>query len=89
IRLKDVEKWYGRMHVLRGITLDVAPGEKLVICGPSGSGKSTLIRCINQLEAHQRGSITVEGIALSDDPKVLRSIRREVGMVFQGFHLFP
>ena len=63
IRLKDVEKWYGRMHVLRGITLDVAPGEKLVICGPSGSGKSTLIRCINQLEAHQRGSITVEGIA--------------------------
>ncbi|MCR2526538.1 ATP-binding cassette domain-containing protein, partial [Salmonella enterica] len=81
IRLKDVEKWYGRMHVLRGITLDVAPGEKLVICGPSGSGKSTLIRCINQLEAHQRGSITVEGIALSDDPKVLRSIRREVGMV--------
>ena len=89
IRLKDVEKWYGRMHVLRGITLDVSPGEKLVICGPSGSGKSTLIRCINQLEAHQRGSITVEGIALSDDPKVLRSIRREVGMVFQGFHLFP
>ena len=89
IRLKDVEKWYGRMHVLRGIMLDVAPGEKLVICGPSGSGKSTLIRCINQLEAHQRGSITVEGIALSDDPKVLRSIRREVGMVFQGFHLFP
>ena len=89
IRLKDVEKWYGRMHVLRGITLDVAPGEILVICGPSGSGKSTLIRCINQLEAHQRGSITVEGIALSDDPKVLRSIRREVGMVFQGFHLFP
>ena len=89
IRLKDVEKWYGRMHVLRGITLDVAPGEKLVICGPSGSGKTTLIRCINQLEAHQRGSITVEGIALSDDPKVLRSIRREVGMVFQGFHLFP
>jgi len=75
--------------VLRGITLDVAPGVKLVICGPSGSGKSTLIRCINQLEAHQRGSITVEGIALSDDPKVLRSIRREVGMVFQGFHLFP
>ena len=89
VRLKDVEKWYGRMHVLRGISLDVAQGEKLVICGPSGSGKSTLIRCINQLEAHQRGTIAVEGIELSDDPKVLRSIRREVGMVFQGFYLFP
>ena len=64
VRLKDVEKWYGRMHVLRGISLDVAQGEKLVICGPSGSGKSTLIRCINQLEAHQRGTIAVEGLSL-------------------------
>lgn len=89
VQMKNVEKWYGSMHVLRGITLDVPHGEKLVICGPSGSGKSTLIRCINQLEVHQKGDIFVDGVELTDDVRTLRAIRRDVGMVFQGFFLFP
>ena len=89
ISLQKVNKWYGSMHVLRDVTLDVALGERVVVCGPSGSGKSTLIRCINRLEEHQEGRITVDGIELSDDLKALDAIRREVGMVFQSFNLFP
>lgn len=89
VQAQNVEKWYGPMQVLCGVNLDVMPGEKLVICGPSGSGKSTLIRCINQLETHQKGKIIVEGTELIDDPRILRQIRCNVGMVFQGFHLFP
>jgi general L-amino acid transport system ATP-binding protein len=77
------------MHVLRDINLDIALGERVVVCGPSGSGKSTMIRCINRLEEHQAGKIMVDGIELSDDLKSLDAIRREVGMVFQSFNLFP
>ena len=84
-----VNKWFGDFHVLRDIDLDVARGEKIVICGPSGSGKSTLIRCINRLEEHQKGRIIVDGIELTDDLKNIDSIRSEVGMVFQSFNLFP
>ncbi len=89
IRLDRVNKWYGEFHVLREITLSVARGERIVICGPSGSGKSTMIRCINRLEEHQQGSIQVEGIELTNDVKNVDAIRREVGMVFQSFNLFP
>jgi len=89
IELIDVHKWFGPFHVLRGINLTVARGERIVICGPSGSGKSTLIRCINRLEAHQRGRIIVDGIELTNDVKHIERIRREVGMVFQHFNLFP
>jgi general L-amino acid transport system ATP-binding protein len=85
-----VNKWYGNSyHVLRDIELSVATGEKIVICGPSGSGKSTLIRCINRLEEHQEGHIRVDGTELSDDVKAIEKVRREVGMVFQQFNLFP
>ncbi|MFM7303438.1 MAG: amino acid ABC transporter ATP-binding protein, partial [Alphaproteobacteria bacterium] len=76
-------------HVLRDVNLAVAPGERVVVCGPSGSGKSTMIRCINRLEIHQEGRIAVEGIELTDDVRALDAIRREVGMVFQSFNLFP
>jgi general L-amino acid transport system ATP-binding protein len=89
IRLDHVNKWYGQFHVLRDINLDVARGERIVICGPSGSGKSTMIRCINRLEEHQKGSIVVNGVELSNDVKAVENIRREVGMVFQHFNLFP
>ena len=89
IEMRDVHKWYGRFHVLRGIDLSVARGERIVICGPSGSGKSTLIRCINRLESHQRGTIVVDGMELTDDTKRIDEIRRDVGMVFQHFNLFP
>jgi general L-amino acid transport system ATP-binding protein len=89
IQLDRVNKWFGALHVLRDVSLEVATGERLVVCGPSGSGKSTLIRCINRLETHQEGSIRVEGIELTDDVKALDAIRREVGMVFQSFNLFP
>src|SRR5690606_35482862 len=89
IRLTDVNKWFGQFHVLRDINLDVAKGARIVICGPSGSGKSTLIRCINRLEAHQSGTITVDGVELSDNLKRIELIRRDVGMVFQHFNLFP
>ena len=89
IQLKAVNKWYGQFHVLSDINLDVKEGEKIVICGPSGSGKSTLIRCINRLEEHQQGDITVQGVTLSNDVKNIEAIRREVGMVFQSFNLFP
>jgi len=89
IQLKGVNKWFGQFHVLTDINLDVKEGEKIVICGPSGSGKSTLIRCINRLEEHQRGDIVVHGVTLSNDVKNIEAIRREVGMVFQSFNLFP
>ncbi len=89
IRMQDVNKWYGKFHVLRNINLDVAPGERIVICGPSGSGKSTLIRCINRLEEHQSGHIIVDGTEISNDLRDVEAIRREVGMVFQHFNLFP
>jgi general L-amino acid transport system ATP-binding protein len=85
-----VNKWYGNSyHVLRDIDLSVATGEKIVICGPSGSGKSTLIRCINRLEEHQEGHIKVDGVELTDDVKAIEKVRRQVGMVFQQFNLFP
>ena len=89
IQMKDVNKWYGKFHVLRNINLDVARGERIVICGPSGSGKSTLIRCINRLEEHQQGRLIVAGIELSDDIKAIDAVRQQVGMVFQQFNLFP
>ena len=89
IRISKMNKWFGNFHVLRDIDLDVAAGEKIVICGPSGSGKSTLIRCINRLEAHQEGEITVEGVTLDGSLKNLEDIRSNVGMVFQQFNLFP
>ncbi|MEJ0070171.1 MAG: amino acid ABC transporter ATP-binding protein [Pseudomonadota bacterium] len=89
IELVAVNKWYGEFHVLRDINLSVHRGERIVICGPSGSGKSTLIRCINRLEEHQKGRIAVENIELTNDVKNIDQIRREVGMVFQQFNLFP
>ena len=89
ITLTGVNKWFGQFHVLTDINLDVKLGEKIVICGPSGSGKSTLIRCINRLEEHQAGDIVVDGVTLSNDVKNIEAIRREVGMVFQSFNLFP
>jgi general L-amino acid transport system ATP-binding protein len=89
IAMRGVDKWYGQFHVLKNINLDVKTKEKIVICGPSGSGKSTLIRCINRLEEHQRGQIVVDGVELTNDLKHIEQIRREVGMVFQHFNLFP
>jgi general L-amino acid transport system ATP-binding protein len=89
IRLSHVNKWFGSFHVLKDIDLDVARGERIVIAGPSGSGKSTLIRCINRLERHEQGTIAVDGVTLTDDVKAVEKIRREVGMVFQQFNLFP
>jgi general L-amino acid transport system ATP-binding protein len=85
-----VNKWYGNnFHVLRDVDLTVPKGEKIVICGPSGSGKSTLIRCINRLEEHQQGRLIVDGVELADDVKAIDNVRRNVGMVFQSFNLFP
>ncbi len=89
IRFDKVNKWFGDFHVLRDIDLDVARGERIVICGPSGSGKSTLIRCINRLEEHQEGRLVVDGIELTDDIKAIDQVRKNVGMVFQQFNLFP
>ena len=89
IQMNAVHKWYGDFHVLKDIDLTVNKGERIVICGPSGSGKSTLIRCINRLEEHQQGQIIVEGVELTGDLKHVEQIRREVGMVFQHFNLFP
>ena len=89
ILLDKVNKWYGTMHVLRDVSLSVGTGERVVVCGPSGSGKSTMIRCINRLEVHQEGRIVVDGTELTDDLRALDTIRREVGMVFQSFNLFP
>jgi len=89
IQMINVNKWYGKFHVLRDINLSVASGERIVICGPSGSGKSTLIRCLNRLEEHQQGQIVIDGTELTSDIKDVETIRREVGMVFQHFNLFP
>ena len=89
IHITGLNKWFGTLHVLRDIDLTVTRQERIVICGPSGSGKSTLIRCINRLEEHQSGSIVVEGTELTNDLKQIDAIRREVGMVFQQFNLFP
>ena len=89
IEINAMHKWYGDFHVLKDINLTVKRGERIVICGPSGSGKSTMIRCINRLEEHQRGEILVDGIELTNDLKNIDAIRREVGMVFQHFNLFP
>jgi general L-amino acid transport system ATP-binding protein len=81
IEFSKVNKWYGQFHVLRDVDLNVAKGERIVICGPSGSGKSTLIRCINRLEEHQQGTLKVDGVELTDDVKAIEAIRKEVGMV--------
>jgi general L-amino acid transport system ATP-binding protein len=89
VEMVGVHKWYGEFHVLRDINLNTRKGERIVICGPSGSGKSTMIRCINRLEEHQQGRIVVDGIELTNDLKKIDEIRREVGMVFQHFNLFP
>jgi general L-amino acid transport system ATP-binding protein len=89
VEMTNVNKWFGDFHVLRDINLTVARGERIVICGPSGSGKSTLIRCINRLEEHQSGRIVVNGVELTADLKKIDEVRREVGMVFQHFNLFP
>lgn len=89
VELRDVNKWYGDFHVLKNINLQVKRGERIVICGPSGSGKSTMIRCINRLEEHQKGDIIVNGVELTNDLKNIETIRKDVGMVFQHFNLFP
>jgi len=89
VDIRGMNKWFGSFHVLRDINLTVKRGEKLVICGPSGSGKSTMIRCINRLEEHQQGSNVVDGIELTEDLKRIDEVRRNVGMVFQHFNLFP
>lgn len=89
IQMQAVHKWYGQFHVLKDINLDVQQGERIVLCGPSGSGKSTTIRCINRLEEHQQGRIIVDGTELTHDLKQIEAVRREVGMVFQHFNLFP
>jgi general L-amino acid transport system ATP-binding protein len=89
VEMVDVHKWYGEFHVLKDINLKVTRGEKIVVCGPSGSGKSTMIRCINRLEEHQKGRIVVDGVELTNDLKKIDEIRRDVGMVFQHFNLFP
>ncbi|MQT55878.1 ATP-binding cassette domain-containing protein [Pseudomonas sp. FSL R10-0399] len=89
IQMQDVNKWYAQFHVLKDINLNVNQGERIVLCGPSGSGKSTTIRCLNRLEEHQQGRIVVDGVELTNDLKQIEAIRREVGMVFQHFNLFP
>lgn len=89
VEMRGVNKWYGQFHVLKNINLEVRKGERIVICGPSGSGKSTMIRCINRLEEHQKGDIVVNGVQLTKDVKNVELIRKEVGMVFQHFNLFP
>jgi len=89
VQFIGVNKWFGQFHVLRDINLEVPAGERIVICGPSGSGKSTLIRCINRLEQHQEGRIIVDGVEIDDDVHAIEEVRRDVGMVFQHFNLFP
>ena len=89
IAMEGVEKWFGAFKALTDINMTVRAGEKIVLCGPSGSGKSTLIRCINHLESYEKGRILVEGVHLDDNPKTIELVRREVGMVFQQFNLFP
>src|ERR1700733_707695 len=89
IAMQGVDKWFGNFQALSGINLSVRAGEKIVLCGPSGSGKSTLVRCINHLESYQKGRILIEGTLLDDNPRTIDLVRREVGMVFQQFNLFP
>ena len=89
VQIRQLNKWYGNFHVLRDIDLDVAQGEKIVICGPSGSGKSTLIRCINRLEEHQEGTLMFDGEEIGNGTKSLEDVRKNIGMVFQQFNLFP
>lgn len=89
VSLENLNKWYGHFHVLKDINFEVKKGERIVVCGPSGSGKSTMIRCINRLEEHQEGKIVVDGTHLTNDVKKIDEVRREVGMVFQHFNLFP
>jgi general L-amino acid transport system ATP-binding protein len=89
IEVESVSKWFGEFQALNAVDLTVVPGEKVVVCGPSGSGKSTMIRCINRLEPHDAGRIVVDGIELNGDTRNIAAVRREVGMVFQGFNLFP
>src|SRR5260370_7712525 len=89
VEITALNKWYGDFHVLRDINLTVARGERIVICGPSGGGKSTMLRCINRLEDWQRGRVVVDGKDLTDDPKQILAVRRDVGMAFQQFNLFP
>ncbi|ADZ93338.1 MULTISPECIES: amino acid ABC transporter ATP-binding protein [Marinomonas] len=89
IEFSDVNKWYGDFHVLKNINFSIRKGERIVVCGPSGSGKSTMTRCINRLEEHQKGSILVDGIEMNDNLKNIEAIRKDVGMVFQHFNLFP
>ncbi|WP_269836238.1 amino acid ABC transporter ATP-binding protein [Pseudomonas putida] len=89
IQMENVNKWYGSFQVLKNINLSVQPGERIVLCGPSGSGKSTTIRCLNRLEEHQQGRIVVGGVELTDDARQVETIRRDIGMVFQHFNLFP
>ncbi|PZF77872.1 amino acid ABC transporter ATP-binding protein [Aestuariivirga litoralis] len=89
VDIRNLDKWFGKLHVLKGINLGVASGERIVVCGPSGSGKSTLIRCINGLEEYQAGSIDVDGMRVQKKSKTITAIRSEVGMVFQHFNLFP
>ena len=89
VRLEHVDKWFGELQVLRDVSMTVAGRERVVVCGPSGSGKSTMIRCINGLETHDSGRIVVDGVELGDDPRALARVRREIGMVFQSFNLFP
>ena len=89
IRISNISRYFGAFQALKDVSLDVAPGERVVVCGPSGSGKSTLIRCINRLEKHQGGSIVVDGVELNDSRNSLNRIRAMVGMVFQQFNLFP
>src|SRR5258708_12939609 len=89
VEIEGLQKWLGEVYVLGDVDLQVRRGERIVICGPSGSGKSTLLRCINGLEPYQRGEVTVDGIALRNDPRRIVQVRREVGMVFQQFNLFP
>ena len=89
VEMRLVNKWYGSYHALHDVTLDVHAGERLAICGPSGSGKSTLIRCLNGLESYSSGTIRVAGHTLDDDPARIQAVRRDVGIVFQQFHLFP
>ena len=89
VQIESVSKFYGSFQALRNVSLSVRPGEKVVICGPSGSGKSTLIRCVNRLERHESGRITVDGVEINDEARSLAKVRSEVGMVFQSFNLFP
>ncbi len=89
IELRDVHKWFGSFEALKGVSLSVGTGERVVVCGPSGSGKSTMIRCVNRLEEHDAGDIIVDGVTLDDNAASISAIRREVGMVFQQFNLFP